>query len=78
MKIDVLANEIRRIADALESIAKFQELERNNDQKKFDFSSKLIWLISSIYSSSKLIEGKVDLFRSIFQPLGVFVTITSG
>ncbi len=40
MKIDVLANEIKRIADALESIAKFQVLERNNGHEKFDFSSE--------------------------------------
>ena len=39
MKIDVMADQIKRVADALERIAEFQELEYTSSQEKFDFSS---------------------------------------
>ena len=60
MKIDALANEIKRIADALESIAKFQELERDNDQKKFDFSSGSFFSWSALKNSFRVIEHSFE------------------
>ena len=60
MKIDVLANEIKRIADALESIAKFQGLERNNGHEKFDFSSGSFFSWSTLNNSFRVIEHSFE------------------
>ena len=60
MKIDILANEIKRIADALESIVKFQELELGNNQKKFDFTSGSFFSWSDLNNTFKVIEHSFE------------------
>ena len=60
MKIDMLANEMKRIADALESIVKFQELERDNGKEKFDFSSGSFFSWSALNNTFKVIEHSFE------------------